>query len=281
MVEFWYQLPVSAEIDYIMECALKAERMGFDGVSNEDHFWVTGVGGGCRPECWTMLTAIASRSNLKVASLVTCMPYRNPVILAKTIATLDHLSKGRVMLIYGAGWWKDEFEAFGYEWEPDGVRVERTFEAIRLIKKLWTEDRVTFKGKHYRVRNCWLDPKPYQKPHPPLVCGGNGRRMRIFAAKNADGWVSPLSIVNGNIEEYIARKKEVEKYVGNRRFFYGICTRFKPDEVDLDEITDAFEEYVKLGVEWINIRVDPDNENLRLLDKIKPLIKRLKAKHGG
>ena len=278
MVEVWYQLPVSAEIDYIMSCALKAEEIGFDGVSNEDHFWVTGIGGGCRPECWTMLTAIAAKTNLKVSSLVTCMPYRNPVILAKAVATLDHLSKGRVMLIYGAGWWREEFEAFGYKWEPDGIRVERTFEAVSLIKKLWTEDKVTFNGKYYSVRNCWLDPKPYQKPHPPLICGGNGRRMRIFAAKNADGWVSPLKIVDGEIEEYIARRRTVEKYVGDRPFLYGICTRFKPDEVKMDDIIDSFKEYVKLGVTWINVRIDPDNENLRLLDKIKVLIDELKEK---
>ena len=69
-IEIWYQLPVTAEMDYIMECALRAEELGFDGVSNEDHLWVKGLGSGCRPECWTMLTAIATKTKkLKVTSL--------------------------------------------------------------------------------------------------------------------------------------------------------------------------------------------------------------------
>ena len=278
-VELWYQLPVTAEIDYIMECALKAERIGFDGVSNEDHFWVTGIGGGCRPECWTMLTAVAMKTNLKVAPLVVCIPYRNPTLLAKIVTTLDHLSKGRVMLIYGAGWWREEFEAFGYQWEPDRVRVDRTIEAVRLIKRIWTEDSVTFKGKYYRVRNCRLDPRPYQKPHPPILCGGSGKRMRTFAAKYLDGWVAPVNIRKG-VEEYVERRKIVDKYVGNRKFIYGICTRFKMDEMDVDYLIRRVEEYIKLGVTWVNFRMDPDTENLRLLDKIAPVIRYFKEKYG-
>lgn len=274
-VEFWYQLPVTADIDYIMRCALKAEKIGFDGVTNEDHLWVKGVGSGCRPECWTMLTAIAMKTNLKVAPLVTCIPYRNPTLLAKIITTLDHLSKGRVMLIYGAGWWKEEFEAFGYPWEPDRIRVERTLEAIKLIKRLWTEEEVTFKGKYYKVKKCKLEPRPFQKPHPPILCGGQGKRMRRFAAKFTDGWVGVARVISG-VEEYLKKREIVDKYTKGREFIYGFATRFKMKEVNVDKIIEEIEKYIKLGVTWINFRIDPDTENLELLDKITPVIRYFK-----
>lgn len=274
-VEFWYQLPVTAEVDYIMKCALKAEKVGFDGVTHEDHFWVIKEGSGCRPECWTFLTAVAMKTNLKVAPLVTCIPYRPPTLLAKIITTLDQLSKGRVMLIYGAGWWKEEFEAFGYKWEPNRVRVERTIEAIELIKKLWSEEVVTFEGKYYKVKNCRLVPRPYQKPYPPILCGGQGRKMRIYAAKNVDGWVGIANIVTG-LEEYLKKKKLVDRYVGKRKFIYGLSTRFNMNKITIDDIIKGVEGFIKNGVTWINFRMDPDSKNLEFLDKIAYVIQYFK-----
>lgn len=274
-VEIWYQLPVTAEMDYIMKCALKAEEMGFDGVSNEDHLWVKGLGAGCRPECWTMLTAIAAKTEkLKVTSLVTCILHRNPTLLAKIITTLDWISKGRVLLIYGACWWREELEAFGYEWEDDKTRVERTFEAIKLIKRLFVEEEVTFEGKYYSVKKCRLEPRPYQKPHPPIFCGGAGFRMRKFAAQYVDGWVMPINIV-GDIDEYLRKRRVVEKYVGDRKFTYGIALRFNPDKVSIDIVERKLRKYIELGVTWINIRLDPDDKNMEQLTKIKPIIKNI------
>jgi len=277
MVEFWYQLPVTASVEYIYKCALKAEEVGFDGLTHEDHFIVKGVGAGCRPECWTFLSAIAMVTKLKVGSLVTCIPYRPPTLLAKIITTLDHLSKGRVVLIYGAGWWKEEFENFGYTWEPDKVRVDRTLEAIRLIKRLWTEENVTFEGKFYRVKNCTLYPRPYQKPHPPIICGGKGKRMRIFAAKNVDGWMGPFSI--DAVDEYLESKETIDRYVKGRKFIYGLATRFKMDKVSQKDLKYWIEKYIEIGVDVIDIRMDPDTENLRLLDKIAPVIRYFKSEY--
>lgn len=275
-IEVWYQLPVTAEMDYIMECALKAEEIGFDGVSNEDHLWVKGLGAGCRPECWTMLTAIAAKTEkLKVTSLVTCILHRNPSLLAKIITTLDWISKGRVLLVYGACWWREELESFGYKWEEDKVRVERTIEAIKIIKRLFTENEVTFKGKYYSVKKCRLEPKPYQKPHPPIFCGGAGYKMRKFAAQYVDGWVMPISIMK-DVDEYLRKRRIVEKYVGERDFIYGIALRFNPDKICLEDVEEKLKEYIRLGVTWINIRLDPDNRNLELIERIKPLISSIK-----
>ena len=275
-IEVWYQLPVTAEMDYIMECALKAEEIGFDGVSNEDHLWVKGLGAGCRPECWTMLTAIAAKTEkLKVTSLVTCILHRNPSLLAKIITTLDWISKGRVLLVYGACWWREELESFGYKWEEDKVRVERTIEAIKIIKRLFTENEVTFKGKYYSVKKCRLEPKPYQKPHPPIFCGGAGYKMRKFAAQYVDGWVMPISIMK-DVDEYLRKRRIVEKYVGERDFIHGIALRFNPDKICLEDVEEKLKEYIRLGVTWINIRLDPDNRNLELIERIKPLILSIK-----
>jgi len=265
MVEFWYQLPVTAEFDYIMECALKAEELGFDGVTHEDHFWVLGIGSGCRPECWTFLTAVAMKTNLKVAPLVACIPYRYPVLLAKIITTLDRLSKGRVMLIYGAGWWKEESQFFGYKWEPGKVRFERTIEAIKLIERLWTEDEVTFEGKYYTVRNCRLVPRPYQKPRPPIISGGIRFKMRKFAAQHDDGWV-----FYGEVSE--------DRYIKGRDFKYGVFMHFRKRHT-LEELRRVTEEFISLGAEIIILRLDPHDENLERLDEVAEMINDLRGKY--
>lgn len=278
MVEFWYQLPVSADMDTVFRCALKAERIGFDGVSCEDHLWVPRVGSGCRPECWTMLTAVAVRTGVKVMPLVACPIHRNPVITAKTVTTLDHLSKGRVIFTYGACWWREELEAFGFGWEPDGVRVDRAMEYVTLLKMLWTEKDVTFEGRFYRVKDATLHPRPFQKPHPPIMCGGSGRRMRVFAARHGDGWIGPVNIFR-DLDLYIRRKRLVEKCSGGRRLVYGVATRFRMAEVDPRELRDSIEAFIdEAGVDMVNIRIDPDTENLRLLDRVKPVIEYFKTK---
>ena len=278
MVEFWYQRPVTAEFDYIMKCALKAEELGFDGVTHEDHFWVLGIGSGCRPECWTFLTAVAMKTNLKVAPLVACIPYRYPVLLAKIITTLDRLSKGRVTLIYGAGWWKEESQFFGYKWEPGKVRFERTVEAIRLIEKLWTEDEVTFEGKYYTVRNCRLVPRPYQKPRPPIISGGIRFKMRKFAAQHDDGWIFYGEVSGDSVKKFAERKKMMDRYIKGREFKYGVFMHFRKRHT-IEELRRATEGFINLGAEIIILRLDPHDENLERLDEVAEIINDLRGKY--
>jgi alkanesulfonate monooxygenase SsuD/methylene tetrahydromethanopterin reductase-like flavin-dependent oxidoreductase (luciferase family) len=106
-------------------------------------------------------------------------------MLAKIVSTLDVISRGRSVLGVGAGWSQTEFEGYG-QWVDPGNRVEMTEEGLNLILKLWTEETVSFQGRHYRTKNAVLDPKPVQKPHPPLLFGGVGPRMFRMAGKYAD-----------------------------------------------------------------------------------------------
>ena len=117
-----------------------------------------------------------------------CNLFRYPAVLAKMASTLDLISDGRVNLALGAGWFRGECLAYGVPWKPYKTRLEMLRESVQLIKKLWTEDEVTFTGKHYRVEKGMLSPKPVQKPHPPIVIGGSSENAMRIAAEEADGW---------------------------------------------------------------------------------------------
>src|SRR2546425_1438108 len=115
---------------------------------------------------------------------------RPPGMLAKTVSTLDLLSEGRTILGVGAGWSQTEFEGYS-EWNSNKIRVDKTREGLDLILKLWTQEKVDFKGKFYHAREAVLDPKPVQKPHPTLLFGGIGPRMLRMAGEYADICVIP------------------------------------------------------------------------------------------
>jgi alkanesulfonate monooxygenase SsuD/methylene tetrahydromethanopterin reductase-like flavin-dependent oxidoreductase (luciferase family) len=112
--------------------------------------------------------------------------YRHPVLVAREMATVDLLTEGRLQLGLGAGYMHAEYEEAGFRFEAGGRRVARLAEAVRLIKGLCTGAPVTFVGQHYHVRGHQLQPLPVQRPHPPLLIGGNGPRLLTLAAQAAD-----------------------------------------------------------------------------------------------
>jgi alkanesulfonate monooxygenase SsuD/methylene tetrahydromethanopterin reductase-like flavin-dependent oxidoreductase (luciferase family) len=138
-------------------------------------------------ETWTALTYLAAKTdNIHLGTLVTPIPLRPPGMLAKEVSTLDLLSAGRTVLGVGAGWSQTEFEGYS-EWDTPGIRVDKTLEGLDLIRKLWTtEGKVNHDGKYYTARGAILDPKPVQKPYPPLLFGGVGKRMLRMAGRYAD-----------------------------------------------------------------------------------------------
>jgi probable F420-dependent oxidoreductase len=132
------------------------------------------------------LTAIAdATTTLRVGSFVFDNDYRNPVMLAKEATTLDLLSGGRLEFGIGAGWNTRDYRQLGIPYDTPKVRVDRMEEAVTLIKRLWTEERVTHEGRHYRVRDAMVLPRPTQRPHPPMMIGGGGPRMLRIAAREA------------------------------------------------------------------------------------------------
>jgi alkanesulfonate monooxygenase SsuD/methylene tetrahydromethanopterin reductase-like flavin-dependent oxidoreductase (luciferase family) len=140
------------------------------------------------PEAWTLLSALAARSErMRVAVLVSGNTYRHPVLLAKQAVTLDHITAGRVELGVGAGWYEAEHRKFGWDFPPAGTRVDMLEESLQVIRSLLTERRTTFYGKHYALDDAPFQPKPVQE-RLPLMIGGQKRRMMALVARYADIW---------------------------------------------------------------------------------------------
>ncbi|CAA9543036.1 MAG: hypothetical protein AVDCRST_MAG73-2136 [uncultured Thermomicrobiales bacterium] len=148
-------------------------------------------------EGFTALTYLAAlHPRLDFGHAVLCQSFRNPALLAKMAATLQLMSGGRFTLGLGAGWHDEEYLAYGYDFPSASVRVEQLDEALRIIKALWTEERVTFTGRHYRVVDARGEPRP--DPIPTIMVGAFGPRMLRLTARHADGW----DVSSTTIERY-------------------------------------------------------------------------------
>ncbi|MFX1481261.1 MAG: LLM class flavin-dependent oxidoreductase, partial [Promethearchaeota archaeon] len=164
----------------------------FDGAVLPDHYmWGNSVGIQ-RPDINTTLETwiaisylLAKTEKIKIGTLVTPIPFRPPGMLAKMISTADNLSGGRTIVGVGAGWSQIEFEGYS-EWNGPSIRVDKTYEGLELMIKLWTESVVNFTGKYYLAKGAVLDPKPIQKPYPKLLFGSRGSRMLNLAGKYGD-----------------------------------------------------------------------------------------------
>jgi F420-dependent oxidoreductase-like protein len=181
-------------IDSIKNLATKAENLGFDSFWVMDHLHqIPSVGKQEDPmlEGWTTISVLAGiTSKIKLGTLVTGIIYRHPSVLAKIGATLDVLSKGRLFMGIGAGWNQEESIAYGIPFPSNKERLLRLEEAIQIIRKMWTEEEsapTIFNGKYYQIKNAYCNPKPLQKPSPPIMVGGSGERYTLkIVAKYAD-----------------------------------------------------------------------------------------------
>lgn len=133
-----------------------------------------------------LMTAADATTTLRIASLVFANDYRHPVVLAKEAATLDLLSGGRLELGMGAGWMRGDYDQAGITFDRPGVRIDRLAEAVTVVQGLFGGDPFTFDGSHYRITGLAGRPRPVQRPHPPIVIGGGGRRVLELAARQAD-----------------------------------------------------------------------------------------------
>lgn len=178
--------------------ATKAEKLGYTSVWAYDHFMPHYSYGPLETkpmfECYTLLAAIASITNkVKIGQVVTCNSYRPPSLLAKIGATLDAISNGRLEFGIGAGWYEEEYTAYGYQYPKDSVRIEQLDEALHIIKAMWTDTKATYSGKYYSIKEAICNPKPLQKPHPVIMVGGSGEKLLLrVVAKHADRYNHPF-----------------------------------------------------------------------------------------
>src|SRR5579884_1066012 len=181
--------------------ALWAESHGFVWFSVLDHLiQIGGIGAPDEPflEGWTVLAALAAvTSRIRLATLATAVGYRNPAHLAKIAASVDLISRGRLTLGIGAGWFEDEYRQYGFDFPArPAVRIRQMEEAVRLILAMWREPRTTFRGRYFRAEEAILEPKPVQKPHPPVLIAGGGEQLTLRAVAR----LGDLCNVGGDVE---------------------------------------------------------------------------------
>ena len=177
------------QFETMSRVATTAERLGFDSIWLFDHFHTYH-----RPvlettfECWTSTAALArDTSRIRIGQMVTCNGYRNPALLAKMASTVDVLSHGRLDFGIGAGWYQQEFDAYGYTFPPVPERLRMLDESLQVIRAMWTEPYASFSGEHYRIAGAINEPKGVQQPHPPIWVGGSGERVTLrLAARYGD-----------------------------------------------------------------------------------------------
>jgi len=179
-------------VDSLKNLVTRAENRGFDSFWVMDHFHqIPFVGKPEEPmlESWTTISVLAGiTTKIKLGTLMTGIIYRHSSILTKIGATLDVLSKGRLFMGIGAAWNEEESSAYGIPFPPVKERFLRLEEAIQIIRKMWTEEpSASFNGQYYQIKNAFCNPKPIQKPSPPIMVGGSGERQTLrIVAKYAD-----------------------------------------------------------------------------------------------
>jgi alkanesulfonate monooxygenase SsuD/methylene tetrahydromethanopterin reductase-like flavin-dependent oxidoreductase (luciferase family) len=195
------------DYEMIKEASLECERLGFDSIYVSDHMVP-------RPntpypekdeydldvpylECWTLLSALAvETTDVKLGTFTLCNSFRQPPsLLAKMAATLDHISNGRLIFGLGAGYNELEYSMYGVPYPKKATRIRQLEEAVQIAIKMWTEERPTFEGRYYTIREAICNPKPVQKPYPPILIGGRGRQLTLkVVAKYADIWNWPPAV---------------------------------------------------------------------------------------
>lgn len=173
----------------------------FDSVWVDDHVWPWAKWQASDTpylECLTTITHFAARyPTLRFGSSVIGQSYRNPGLLAKTVANIQLLTGGRYLFGVGAGWMVEEYEAYNWDYPKASVRIAQLEETVQIVRKMWTETPASFEGKYYRITDAYLAPKP--DPIPPILIGGGGEQLTLrVVAKHADWW----NIPGGDLANY-------------------------------------------------------------------------------
>ena len=276
-LRFGLQVPQEySDPGLLREIAGTAEQCGYHSLWVYDHLvGYPSPSNATLLEAWTTMSLLAGwTTTIRIGALVLCNSYRNPALTAKMAASLDVLSGGRLEFGYGAGWHRDEYLAYGYDFPSAASRVEMMEEALEIITQLWTGEPTTVKGTHHRVVDAVCQPRPVQRPRPPITIGGGGERRTLRAvARYADIWnYFPVPLL-----EY-ERKLEV---------LHEHCRAIdrSPDTIDQSllvpivtarwekEVRDQLEEARRRGIPWAQgnhfVQGTPDIVGPRLRDYVR------------
>ena len=186
------------------------ERVGLEGLFRSDHY-VSVDEGATRGslDAWTTLAGLAARTErIRLGTMVSPATFRHPSVLGRAATTVDHISGGRVELGLGAGWYEREHRAFGFPFPPLGERMEVFEEQAEVIVGQWTTESFSYAGRHYRLEDCDALPRPVQRPHPPLIVGGSGKRRTVEVAARLG---QEYNVVGPTVEECRALRRRMDE----------------------------------------------------------------------
>jgi F420-dependent oxidoreductase-like protein len=290
-----------------VEIAVLAEELGYDSLWVYDHFHnVPKPAHEAVFECWTTIAAISQRtSRIMLGQMVGCNPYRNPALLAKITSTIDVISGGRLIWGIGAGWYRNEFAGYGYEFASNADRIREMAEAVEIVVGMWTQESFSYDGRYYKLDRAQCDPKPIQA-RPQVLIGGGGEKLTLRkVARLADA-----SNFGGKPHEFKAKCEILQQHCKDvGRDYDEIEKTWSPDcliretEAELqssglsslwgedfdswqagnlvgtpEQVAEKIAEYVRLGCTgfypWC--RDYPDTTTTRLLaEKVIPEVRRL------
>ncbi len=247
--------------DAVVACAQAAEAAGFDACFVTDHpapdiQWLAGGGHHALDPFVALSFAAAATTRLRVQTHILVLPYRNPLLTAKSVLSLDVLSGGRVILGVAPGYLKPEFAALGVDFDE---RNELTDEAIDVMRRIWTEGEIETVGRNFRTRGTTMRPPPVQQPHPPIWIGGNSTAAIRRAAERGQGWVpfpnppgvravrTPALSSLDELERRVEILREHAAAIG-RTDPIDIC--FSPFAEDATATLDELSALEALGVTW-------------------------------
>jgi alkanesulfonate monooxygenase SsuD/methylene tetrahydromethanopterin reductase-like flavin-dependent oxidoreductase (luciferase family) len=305
LVKFGVKISQSAyDYSQVSNICKTAEEAGFESFWIADHMYSWGRKPTADPslECWTLLTALAVLTKrIRLGTLVICNLFRHPAILAKMSSSLDVISGGRLTLGIGACGPSTPFElgGFGISFPKRTERVERLGETLQILKLMWTRDKIDFSGKYYTLKDVYNNPKPVQKPHPPIGIGGERDDILKLAAKYANLWnnrrlpledfkqksrrLDELCREYGRKEKDLMRtwqgsvliarnenqlQEKLKKYAPDRGCFVGTP----------EKVIEGLQKYVDAGVEYFMLYFEDDVDDLKSLnlfsEKVIPALKK-------
>jgi len=229
------------------------ERLGFDSIWDCDHFVQPSRPTGPYFEAWTLLAALAARTeHIRIGVLVTSNTFRHPALLAKQAATVDHISNGRLDVGLGAGWYEPEHHMFGLEFPGPAELVGRFREAVEIVDSALRQDTISFAGTYYQLEQAPFRPAPLQQPRPPLMLGAHKPRMLRIVAQYADTWnsfgtVDEMRERNGILDEQCAAVGRDPSTIV--RSLYGWAAMMPADPwASPDAFEDMVNRYAEAGV---------------------------------
>lgn len=193
-----------------VEVAELADRLGYDSVWVYDHVHNVPVPAHEAVfEAWSTVAAISQRTtNVRLGQMVGCAGYRNPALLAKMTSTIDVMSGGRLDWGIGAGWYDQEYRAYGYDYPSNAERIRILRETVEIVKEMWTQPDATYEGRHFSITGAQCDPKPLQSPHPPIWIGGGGEQLTLrVVARHATH-----SNFGGKLHEWVHKRDVLHRH---------------------------------------------------------------------